>query len=469
MSSSKSELGILNNVVKEIVLDEIQLTPNGSYPSVKGINQGIPFFLTAIPTAGDEVTFDDGIGGVYTYTYGSNWSSAGVSNADTATDNLKVAVNADGIWRGWVEFGWTQINSGTGYVTNFVRNDQSIATDDRIYATLTVAGSAKCIDYFGQSDYGYMTVTSVPTSDPGHKMFGFGRLLADLETSEIHPVLAPFSTNVITPNTILRCWDSNTQTWFLPKYLAGLPNVDNTSDLNKPISNATQSALNLKKNKFNCVTKSANYTIVPGTDDTINCYLNSFTITLPSAGAASNEIYTIKNYQPDTIITVHPVSSQVIDDSTADILLGPWQSITLQATGSQWTIISRIDTTPFKVVLSGADVGTVKDIPHLIAPGTGAAWTIINAVVKYSSIIPVVIGTGVLSIIAETSTHPQKNETRTTGNTYSGVCLFAPAIDDSTNVSPNQVIANKKMQVDSTQFQTTGTITVYGLAQLIVL
>jgi hypothetical protein len=52
----------------------------------------------------------------------------------------------------------------------------------------------------------------------------------------------------------------------------GLGNVDNTSDLNKPISNATQNALNLKENSSNKVTDftSPNNTTFPTTQAIIN-------------------------------------------------------------------------------------------------------------------------------------------------------------------------------------------------------
>jgi hypothetical protein len=52
---------------------------------------------------------------------------------------------------------------------------------------------------------------------------------------------------IIVPGTVTQYWRGD-KTWReLNKAAVGLPNVDNTSDLNKPISSATQSALNTKE------------------------------------------------------------------------------------------------------------------------------------------------------------------------------------------------------------------------------
>lgn len=56
----------------------------------------------------------------------------------------------------------------------------------------------------------------------------------------------------------------NTQWTTIDKAFVGLGNVDNTSDLNKPISTATQTALNLKEDLVN---KSTN--VLLGTSNTL--------------------------------------------------------------------------------------------------------------------------------------------------------------------------------------------------------
>ena len=54
----------------------------------------------------------------------------------------------------------------------------------------------------------------------------------------------------ITGNTILNNLTVNGTTTGITKTSVGLVNVDNTSDLNKPLSTATQTALNLKQNNL---------------------------------------------------------------------------------------------------------------------------------------------------------------------------------------------------------------------------
>lgn len=56
--------------------------------------------------------------------------------------------------------------------------------------------------------------------------------------------------NLITAGTITQYWRGDKSWQTLDKAAVGLGNVDNTSDLNKPISNPTQTALNGKENSF---------------------------------------------------------------------------------------------------------------------------------------------------------------------------------------------------------------------------
>ena len=72
---------------------------------------------------------------------------------------------------------------------------------------------------------------------------------------------------IITPGTTSQ-WRRGDNTWqTIDKSTIGLGNVDNTSDANKPISNATQNALDLKANKSEVATvlfKSITPTIITG-------------------------------------------------------------------------------------------------------------------------------------------------------------------------------------------------------------
>jgi hypothetical protein len=103
-------------------------------------------------------------------------------------------------------------------------------------------------------------VANTPPAEPNHAVFiGFvarshpnqGRIVLAIqngyELNEIHGVSVPSPSdkNVLKYNGVSELWESGT----ISKSEVGLSNVDNTSDANKPISTATQSALDAKISK----------------------------------------------------------------------------------------------------------------------------------------------------------------------------------------------------------------------------
>lgn len=70
----------------------------------------------------------------------------------------------------------------------------------------------------------------------------------DNATNSQYSGLASSKENTITPGTIAQYWRGDKTFQTLDKTAVGLANVDNTSDANKPVSSATQTALNLKAN-----------------------------------------------------------------------------------------------------------------------------------------------------------------------------------------------------------------------------
>jgi hypothetical protein len=77
-----------------------------------------------------------------------------------------------------------------------------------------------------------------------------------LELEELHDVLL---TGAVTGNVLAKFADGLWKPLALDKTSVGLGNVDNTSDLNKPISTATQTALNGKENTITAGTTSQYY------------------------------------------------------------------------------------------------------------------------------------------------------------------------------------------------------------------
>jgi hypothetical protein len=119
----------------------------------------------------------------------------------------------------------------------------SFADGDAVWLSATTAGA----------------ITATPPAEPNHTVFiGYiarahptqGRIVIAIqngyELNELHGVSVPSpSTNDVLYYASDGLWKNKA----LTKSDVGLGNVDNTSDANKPVSTATQTALDLKKNK----------------------------------------------------------------------------------------------------------------------------------------------------------------------------------------------------------------------------
>ena len=120
----------------------------------------------------------------------------------------------------------------------------SFADGDAVWLSATTAGA----------------ITATPPSEPNHTVFiGYiarahptqGRIVLAIqngyELNALHGVSVPSPSDgqVLAYNSTSGLWENKT----LAKGDVGLGNVDNTSDANKPVSTATQTALDLKKNK----------------------------------------------------------------------------------------------------------------------------------------------------------------------------------------------------------------------------
>lgn len=114
----------------------------------------------------------------------------------------------------------------------------------------------------------------------------------------------------------------------LSKSDVGLENVDNTSDLNKPISTATQTALNLKADKATTYTKTATDTLLGGKADIValdlkadkaTTYTKTETDALLAPKANSADVYTKTTI--DSLLSAKANSSDVYTKTAADGLL----------------------------------------------------------------------------------------------------------------------------------------------------
>lgn len=113
------------------------------------------------------------------------------------------------------------------------------------------------------------------------------------------------------------------------KAQVGLSNVDNTSDLNKPISTATQTALDLKADKSTTYTKTETDTLLGAKQDTISD-LATIRSNAQAGKAASDTIATYGN------IVTHNVSefATAAQGAKADTAVQPGDLATVATTGS---------------------------------------------------------------------------------------------------------------------------------------
>jgi hypothetical protein len=288
-----------------------QLTNNGA----NGVNP----FITAldIPTAGQAGTLVREVKnmtgatltkGTVVYISGANGNKPLVSKALATTDLLSSRT-----------FGLLQsdiLNNGLGFcvvigdLTGF--NTSSFTEGDQLYLSGATAGAVTNVKPVAPIHLVY--VGKVTRSHPTLGQIEVG-IQNGYELEEIHDVL------LVTPtNNQALVYESSTDLWknkTVDKTFVGLSNVDNTSDANKPISSATQTALNLKQDSSNAVkvvVKDANASsAVTGltTEQPIGTYL------IPANTFNANDVMRISSFFAEKTGTVGTVTMRVKVGTTA--------------------------------------------------------------------------------------------------------------------------------------------------------
>ena len=282
-----------------------QLTNNGA--------DGVNPFITAldIPTAGQAGTLVREVKnmtgatltkGTVVYISGANGNKPLVSKALATTDLLSSRT-----------FGVLQsniLNNGLGYcvvvgdLTGF--NTSSFTEGDQLYLSGATAGAVTNVKPTAPIHLVY--VGKVTRSHPTQGQIEVG-IQNGYELEEIHDV------SLVTPtNNQALIYESSTDLWknkTVDKTFVGLSNVDNTSDANKPISSATQTALDLKQNSSNAVkavVKDATAsTAVTGvtTEQPIGTYL------IPANTFQANDVMRISSFFAEKTGTVGTVTMRV--------------------------------------------------------------------------------------------------------------------------------------------------------------
>lgn len=128
------------------------------------------------------------------------------------------------------------------------------------------------------------------------------------------------------------------KTWqTLDKNAVGLGNVDNTSDLNKPVSTATQTAIDTKKGVLWNV-RILTTTATAAAGDLCDCDASggAFTVTLPNV--ATNSGQTIIVCKADSSANAVTIAGTINGAVNLDITL-QYTSISLASNGTEWRVI----------------------------------------------------------------------------------------------------------------------------------
>jgi len=116
----------------------------------------------------------------------------------------------------------------------------------------------------------------------------------------------------------------------------GLGNVDNTSDANKPVSTAQQTALDAKRNVGTVDSTLQSTSFLVNVDATAG----NQTVNLPAAASSANRLINIKKIDATAnTVTVDGNGAETIDGATTKVLTVQWESVTVICDGTSWFIL----------------------------------------------------------------------------------------------------------------------------------
>ena len=144
----------------------------------------------------------------------------------------------------------------------------------------------------------------------------------------------------------------------------GLGNVDNTSDANKPVSTAQQTAIDAKALKLTTTSKTTTYSAVDGDFVLADASGGAFTVTLPTP-TAGRRVAVKKTDSSANAVTVATASGN-IDGSSTRTLAAQYQAQHYAADGTNW----QRESVP--AVSTIAASGTPSSTTYLRGDGTWA-------------------------------------------------------------------------------------------------
>lgn len=141
----------------------------------------------------------------------------------------------------------------------------------------------------------------------------------------------------ITAGTTAQYWRGDKSWQTLDRAAVGLGNVDNTSDLNKPVSTATQAAIDAKVGVlWNVRVLTASATAAAG--DWCDCDATSGAITITLPSVATNTGKTILVCKTDSSGNAVTIAGTINGATNLDITV-QYTVITLSSNGTEWRII----------------------------------------------------------------------------------------------------------------------------------
>lgn len=244
-------------------------------------------------------------------------------------------------------------------------------------------------------------VQTTPPAEPSHAVFigtitrsqnNNGRLLYHIqngyELNELHGVLVPSPSN----NDVLY-YDGTTSLWknkALTKSDVGLGNVDNTSDADKPISTATQTALNSKVDSNSAITGATKTKITYDSKGLVTAGADIVASDISNSTDVGRRLVTLPN--PSAISFIRINANNTIDTRTpAQVLtdLGISSTIILNRNFSDTTPITGTTNTLVFAVLISANTLQANDwINFKVFVRVNTAGTNLNVYINTTPTIP---------------------------------------------------------------------------------
>ncbi len=309
--------------------------------------------------------------------------------------------------------------------TNGVTKLKITANPEKTAATRVVVQDA------ATGEVGYVNKTTIVTLDATTTTTGKIQLAGDLGGTATDPTVPALLTKepTIASGTTSQYYRGD-KTWqTLDKTAVGLSNVDNTSDLNKPISTATQTALNAKENTANKNTANG-YAGLGSDGKLISNQLPAITITDTFVVGSQAAMLALTAETGDVAVRTDLSKSYILKGSNPSVL-ADWQEL-LSPVDGVTSVFGRVGS----VVANTGDYTTAQvtettnkkyqtDAQALYNDATSSIQTQLNSKANDSNVV-----------------HKTGDETVAGVKTFSNLTNFSTyGIKINTNgwVTPNQV------------------------------